>query len=110
MRKVTKLVIEFVKSFFTAKTKVYASVKEALRNEVVELTFIKANGELSTKYATKKQDAIPQLAMPKGNGKSSESVVTFFSLLDNEWRSMKAEAWHSFRVLGKAEIKKLAIN
>ena len=63
------------------------TLEQALRSGVVELTFIKTNGQLTTKVATRCMDYIPTHKQPKG-GSVSNRVLPFYSLGDYDWRSV----------------------
>jgi len=63
-------------------------ILERLRNEVVEVTFIKKDGEYSTKKMTLRADLLPEkkqdhVERPRG----PEDLISAWSLNDEWWRA-----------------------
>jgi hypothetical protein len=64
----------------------------ALAHKTVRISFMKVNGEVTTREATRSSKFIPHRFAPKGTGQSKHAnVVTFYSLTDGGWRSFRAE-------------------
>ena len=74
-------------------------LKLYLRSGKVEITFQKVNGEVTTRTGTVNFNLMPAGQHPKGNGGSSETLINFYSLTDNGWRSLRAENLISFKTL-----------
>jgi len=75
-----------------------AEFKKLLSQTVVKVTFTKVNGETTTRLATRSAEFIPAEYAPKGEGNRNEGVITFFSMNDGGWRSLKAENLIRYRV------------
>jgi len=63
-------------------------LRNLLNEGTVQFAFKKLNGDLRTAVGTTSLDTIPVDSHPNGNGTSSPSVVTFFDISKNEWRSV----------------------
>jgi hypothetical protein len=64
----------------------------ALAHQTVRVTFLKINGEITTREATRSSKFIPHRFVPKGTGQGKhDHVVTFYSLTDGGWRSFRSE-------------------
>jgi hypothetical protein len=71
----------------------------ALAHKTVRVTFMKINGEITTREATRSRKLIPAQFAPKGQGGySHDKVVTFFSLTDGQYRSFRSDNLISFQV------------
>ena len=75
-----------------------AEFKKLLSQTVVRVTFTKVNGETTTRLATRSAEFIPAEYAPKGEGNRNEAVITFFSVSDGGWRSLKAENLIRYRM------------
>lgn len=65
-----------------------AELRARLNEGTVQFAFKKLDGNLRTAVGTTNLDTIPVDAHPTGKGKSATSVVTFFDLTKNAWRSV----------------------
>ena len=71
----------------------------ALAHKTVRVSFMKVNGEITTREATRSSKLIPQSFAPKGTGQGKhDNLVTFYSLTDGGWRSFRSENLISYQV------------
>ena len=71
----------------------------ALAHKTVRISFMKVNGEITTREATRSSKLIPHAFAPKGTGQGKhDNVVTFYSLTDGGWRSFRSENLISYQV------------
>jgi hypothetical protein len=71
----------------------------ALAHKTVRVSFMKVNGEKTTRMATRSSKLIPHPFAPKGTGQGKhDNVVTFFSLTDGGWRSFRSDNLISYQV------------
>lgn len=70
-------------------------LKTLLRERVVEITFVKADGSDRVMKATLLEEKIPSEKMPKGNTKTqSDEVLPVFDVENDGWRSFR---WDSIK-------------
>jgi len=63
-------------------------LEKKLKEGIVHFAFKKLNGELRPSKGTTKMDLIPSSDHPKSGGRSAPSVVVFYDLNKNAWRSV----------------------
>jgi hypothetical protein len=74
-------------------------LSNALSHQTVRVSFMKVNGERTTRMATRNSKLIPSQFAPKGSGMSkADNVITFFSLTDGGWRSFRSDNLITFQV------------
>ncbi len=70
-------------------------LKTLLRERIVEITFVKADGSDRVMKATLLETKIPSEKMPKGNSKSqNDEVLPVFDVENDGWRSFR---WDSIK-------------
>ena len=67
-------------------------LRKLLRKKVLNFEFIKLNGEKRPARGTTMMSKIPAKDHPKGTGKSSPKVATFYDLDKGEWRSVSQDS------------------
>lgn len=75
-----------------------AALKTLLRSHKLIITFLKVNGEVTTRTATRNTSFIPSQLVSKEIGNTSDSIVNFYSEGDNGWRSFRNENLISFSI------------
>lgn len=75
-------ILKSVRYYFFPKPK---TVKEALEQGKVKITFQKNNGEIRTKIVTRKSALIPIEKREKGGVNYNPDKLVFFSLNENTW-------------------------
>ena len=63
-------------------------LRSKLNEGTVQFAFKKLDGTLRTAVGTTNLDTIPLESHPSGNGESAPSVVTYFDMGKNAWRSV----------------------
>lgn len=76
----------------------YDTVKQMLRENILNVTFNKVNGELRVMKCTLKSDFIPQEFSPKSLKMENREAVAVWDLEKSAWRSFRIDS------LVKAEI------
>lgn len=66
-------------------------VRELLKDNIVEVEFIKANGEMRRMFCTLINEFLPSKAEHICIESNSSDVVTCWDLEENSWRSFKVE-------------------
>jgi hypothetical protein len=70
-------------------------LKTLLRERIVEITFVKADGSDRVMKATLLEEKIPSEKLPKGNTKSqNDEVLPVFDVENDGWRSFR---WDSIK-------------
>lgn len=70
-------------------------LKTLLREQIVEITFVKADGTSRKMKATLLETKIPSEKLPKGNTKSqNDEVLPVFDVENDGWRSFR---WDSVK-------------
>jgi hypothetical protein len=70
-------------------------LKTLLRERIVEITFVKADGSDRVMKATLLEEKIPSEKLPKGNSKSqNDEVLPVFDVESDGWRSFR---WDSIK-------------
>lgn len=72
-----------------------------LKNAVVEVEFTKVNGDLRKMKCTKNFDSIPTEKHPIGKGVTlvNDSVIRVYDVDADGWRSFRADAVKTFKVI-----------
>jgi len=77
-------------------------LRDLLQQRIVDFEFVKLNGEVRPARGTTNMEYIPGDSQPKGTGKSSPTVATFFDLKKQLWRSVSQR---SKEIVLKQDIK-----
>ena len=78
------------------------SVKDAMRNEVISITFTKADGTTTTRTATLKADYLPAQKAQIGETRQRKSIsskITYFELESNTFKSFLPTNFISYEIL-----------
>ena len=67
-------------------------LRALLRSRVVQFAFKKLDGTLRTALGTTNLSSIPAIKHPQGVRESSPSVITFFDMEKQEWRSISVRS------------------
>tara|TARA_R110001632_G_scaffold201306_1_gene324282 strand:- start:85 stop:336 length:252 start_codon:yes stop_codon:yes gene_type:complete len=74
---------------------------ELLKNTVVEVEFMKVNGDLRKMKCTKNLNSIPSEKHPNGEGVTlvNDSVIRVYDVDADGWRSFRADSVKVFKVI-----------
>jgi len=80
------------------------NLENVLKNDTVEVTFTKVNGEVRTIYCTQNFDLIPKEQHPKTNksdlaeNKVEPKTISVFDLNEQCWKSFRVDNLISYNV------------
>ncbi len=71
---------------------------QILRNKAIRISFRKADGTDTTKFATLREEYLPEPRneTDEGDRELSSTNVTFWSVEDNGWRSFRVDSVNSY--------------
>ena len=75
-------------------------ILDTLLNEVVKVSFTKANGEARDMLCTLREDLLPKTES-KGSKKKNEEAVAVYDLEKKDWRSFRVDSINTFEVTKK---------
>jgi hypothetical protein len=67
-------------------------LKQALRKGLVKFTFKKLDGSIREAFGTRNMNYVPTESHPKGTGVEVDSVVKFYDIDKQAWRSVSVKA------------------
>ena len=75
-------------------------ILDTLLNEVVKVSFTKANGDARDMVCTLREDLLPKTES-KSSRKSNQEAVAVYDLEKKDWRSFRVDSINTFEVTKK---------